>query len=639
MQDPHSVSPEIVLDFLKKTLPFQDLAHEDLERLSRECTIDFVPNETMVLQEGKTEVNSLFLIQKGGVKMFIRDENGRESLVDFRGEGASVGALALIKDGVANMNVETVEDTFFFKLRKKTFLDLVNRRPGIAGYYLKAFSEDLVSKAFSELRTRKEAVPADSSLYLFTARIGDLSHRAPVSISMGSTIQEAAARMVREGVGSLLITDPSADIVGIVTDTDLRKAVSVGMDYEAPIEIIMSTPVYRVGHQEICFDALMQMMTRQLHHLAVEQEGRVTGMVTSHDIMVIQGKSPMSLFREIMAQQHIEDLYPLGERIPHVIRTLIDEGAKASNITRMITVLNDLLLEKLLTLLLKQLGKPPAPFCWLLMGSEGRREQTFKTDQDNALVYKDLQDDILQRAADVYFTAFAERAIGHLIKCGFPPCPGEIMASNPTWRQPFSTWRDYFERWIAMPEPKEVMQAAIFFDFRGSFGDREFAEELRNHLTKHAARQDVFLRYLAANCLETRPPLSFFRNFIVEKNGEHKNTLDIKKRGLVPIVDFARVMALKYSVKETNTLGRLELLAEAGHISQSLHNDTCDAYEFMMQLRLVHQMERYEQGQEPNNHIDPGTLSELDKRTLKEAFAVIGRLQSFLKDYFKLNIG
>ncbi len=636
--DPSLMDHEMVMEFLQGILPFSELPANELRSLSKSCVIDFHPKGTLLLEQGVTLVDCLYLIQKGGVRIFKHDEKGGDVLVDYRGEGDTVGGLAMLQGGRAQYNAETVEDTFFFRMSKAAFNSLVERFPLVAAHYSHPLSHQYVSKAFDSLRTRRDILPADGGLYLFSSRIGDLVHGAAVTAPMGKTVQEAAQIMVRHGIGSLLITDPSGEIIGIVTDKDLRKTISVGMDYNAPIETIMSSPVTMVDHQDICFDALLQMMTRNIHHLAVTRDNQITGMVTSHDIMVMQGKSPMSLFREILSQRTFEGVYPLTARIPQVVRTLVSEGAKAGNIARMITVLNDMILERILSLLLKQLGPPPVPFSWLLLGSEGRKEQTFFTDQDNALVYQTVKDDIVQRAADIYFTAFAERAIGHLVKSGIPPCRGEIMASNPKWRQPYDVWRDYFERWIAVPEPKEVMHASIFFDFRSAFGERVFAEELRNHISAHCRRQDVFLRCLAANCLEIRPPLSFFRNFIVEKDGEHKNTLDIKKRGIVPIVDFARVLSLQHGIRETNTLSRLDTLHEAGHLPDDIYQDTHEAYELLMQLRLVHQLEMVERGETPNNHIAPHKLSELERKTLKEAFALIVRIQAYLKEFFRLNI-
>lgn len=632
------LQPQVILDFLSRTLPFSELDIETRAGLIRSVTMDFQPKGTRLWTRNESLVDGLHIVQQGGVRLFLINEEGVETNVDYRGEGATLGAMALFRDGRPSVNVETVEDTFFLVLRKETFLALVERHPSISRFFLKSFSHEYVDKAFADMRQRQNLFESDGTMHLFSSRVGELARRAPVTLPRGTSIRRTAAVMVEESTGSVLITEGDGDILGIVTDKDLRKAVSLGMDYEAPVEIIMSSPVETIEDQALCFDALLRMMSRQMHHLAVLREGRIVGVVTSHDIVVHQGRSPIALFREISSQREIEGLYPLSAKIPYVISSLVEEGAKAGNIARMITVLNDLILDKVLTLLQGKLGIPPAPFCWLLMGSEGRREQTFKTDQDNALVYKDVQDDIIQRAIDIYFTAFAEQAIEHLIKCGFPRCPGEIMASNPKWRQPFAVWRDYFERWILVPEPREILHAAIFFDFRAGFGQASFADELRRHVSRHASKEDVFLRHLAANCLQTRPPISFFRNFIVEKDGEHRNTLDIKERGLAPVVDFARVLALKHDVLETSTLSRLEGLGKAGCVPRDLNTEIMESYEFMMQVRLVHQLQRHEQGLEPNNRINPATLSDLDKKTLKEAFGVIGGMQSHLKEAFRLNI-
>ncbi|MGE4298336.1 MAG: putative nucleotidyltransferase substrate binding domain-containing protein [Desulfovibrionaceae bacterium] len=633
-----SAEPEIVLDFLRRTLPFSDLGEKTLAWLARQCLVDFQPKGARILSRGVTDVEGLFIIQQGGVRLYLCDDAGEENLADFRGEGDTVGGLALLRGGRADMDAETVEDTFFFVLPKQVFLELFEQHPFIAQHFVRDFSDNYIAKAFDELRGKKLSAATESGLYLFSTRLGDLVGRDIVTLAMGSTIQDAAMRMYREGVGSLCVTDPSGEINGIVTDKDLRKAVALGMDHGATIETIMSTPVLTMDAGSICFDALFTMMSRNIHHLAVERGGTVAGMVTSHDIMVMQGKSPMALFREIKAQRTFEGLYPLGGKAPQLIRTLVEEGAKAGHITRMVAVLNDMLLERCIELLTEELGPAPAPFTFLLMGSEGRREQTFATDQDNALVWRDSGDEIVDRAAAYYFTVFTEKLTEHLVCCGFPRCPGGIMASNPKWRQPFPLWRGYFEDWITVPEPQEILNATIFFDFRCGHGDLEMAESLRNHVARHAAREEVFLRFLAADCLKMRPPLSFFKNFIVEKDGAHRNTLDIKTRGITPFTDFARVLALKHGIRETNTLGRLDALAGGGHLSNELYIDTREAYEFLMQLRIVHQLELVEQGRVPDNHFDPAKLSELEKRTLKEAFAVIGRIQSLLKEVFRLDM-
>ena len=331
----------------------------------------------------------------------------------------------------------------------------------------------------------------------------------------------------------------------------------------------MNSPVQTVSSGTNCFDALLRMMRHRMHHLAVMRESRVVGMLTSHDIMLLQGRSPMALFREINNQHSTDGLPRLAARIQTLVRMLVEEGARAGSIVRMMTVLNDAVLTRLLELLLEELGQPPVEFCWLLLGSEGRREQTFKTDQDNALILAESPDPIINKAAAYYFEAFAKQAIEQLVLCGFPVCPGDVMASNTHWRRTSRDWKRTVENWIFKPEPQEILQASIFFDFRAGFGDATLAEDLRGLVKRKAPGNQIFLRHLAANCLESRPPLSFFRSIIVEKNGEHKDTLDIKKRGVAPIAEFARVLALQNGVDETQYPGtpadsRPERLAAQG---------------------------------------------------------------------------
>jgi len=634
--DVHSVAPEVAIDFFSEVIPFNTLDKERLKQLARNCRIDFFPKGTHLFKSGETEVKHLYVIQRGGVRTFIVDDEGEVTLKDYRGEGSAFGALGLIRGTSANLDVETVEDTFCFLIPGEVFLNLINEQPGFAQYYLKTFSNQVVSKAYTELRRHKWTRRGEEDLFLFTKRAGELI-KAMRKVPVTCTIQEAAAEMTTHKAGSLLIhtQENHEEIVGIITDKDLRsKVLAKGLDYSLKVEAIMSSPVQTVESQAICFEVLLKMMSTNIHHLAVEQAGRIIGVITSHDIMLQQGHSPYYLFKEIISQSTFQGLYPLAQKIPEMIRSLIKEGGKAGNITRMIAVLNDHILERMLNLLQDEMGPPPVPFCFLLMGSEGRREQTFRTDQDNAIIYADPEDDGQKKEAESYFKEFARRAIDHLVNCGYPLCPGEIMARNPKWCQPYSTWCKYFERWISAPDPEELLNAMIFFDFRCGFGDVSLAEKLRDHLNKMTRRQQIYLMHMAKDTLVHRAPLSFFKTIIVQKNGEHKNTLDIKLQGITPFVNFARLMALQYEINETNTLARLNVLADEGHISRDFWQSATDAYELQMQLRLVHQLYQIDNGTIPDNHINPANLTELEKRMLKDAFTVIERLQSLLKTIF-----
>ena len=632
----HAVAPDVAIQFFKKTMPFKELADDVLLFLAKHCRIDFFPKGTRLLTYNESEITHLFLIQRGGVRAFITNDEGKIVLKDYRGVGANIGALGIIRGTRANLNIEAIEDTFCFLLPRDILLDLVQENSVVAHFYLKNFSDNIVATAYSELRRNRMTRRTTEALYLFNVTAGELT-KPLHSVSDTTSIQEAAAIMTTHTIGSLLVYgDEEPDsIVGIVTDTDFRtKVVAEGRDYRKPITTIMSWPLKKVLSQTLCFDVLLKMMSTGIHHLGVEHDGRIIGIVTSHDIMVQQGNSPYYLFREIVAQSDFQGLYPLGKKISAIIRNIINEGAKAGNITRMISILNDQIVFRILSLLQEQMGPPPVKYCWLLLGSEGRREQTFKTDQDNAILYADPENDDQRRLAEDYFKTFAEQAIEHLVHCGYPLCKGDVMARNPKWCQPVSVWKTYFQQWINAPDPQKLLNSTIFFDFRCGFGTEQLSIDLREYLIEQSGKEEILTYNLGRHCIASRAPLSFFNNFIVEKNGDHRDELDIKTRGLTPFVDFARTLALRYGLRETNTLDRLKILMTEERIPQDLYQATVNAYEFQMQLRLIHQLSQIEKGDTPDNFIHPEQLTDLEKRMLRDAFTVIERTQSFLENIF-----
>jgi CBS domain-containing protein len=634
-----SVPRETLISFLLKVPPFQELGRHGLESLLDKITLRHYSAGELILEAGQSQVTHLLIIHEGRVRLFLPGQDGSENLQDSRGPGETLGALGIFRESLSNLNAEAVEDTVCLLIPREEFLKLTEKSARFAQYYLKFLSEHYVGKALTELRRPRTAISTEGSLYLFSAQVGDVVRRRPEIIPAGEPIQRAAGQLTAGRVGALLVSDPDGEIVGVVTDRDLRRVVAEGIDHRAPVRKIMNSPVHTISFHTVCFDALLEMLRLKVHHLAIERKGEIEGVVSGHDLMVAQGASPFYLLREILATESYDDIYDVSRRAPLVVRSLIYEGAKPGNITRMITLLNDYILERVLNLLQQELGPPPVPYCWLLMGSEGRKEQTFRTDQDNGLLYADPEDEALAKFSEEYFAEFGAQAIEHLVACGFPRCPGEVMASNSKWRQPYSGWRGYFDRWIRTPKPKEVLYATIFFDFRPGFGELSLGERLRDHLTEEVDGQDMFLRLLAKDTLTTPSPLTMFRNFVVEKKGKHKNKVDLKTKGLVPFVDFARVLSLAHGIKETNTLKRFQLLGEGGHLSPELTTEAMQAYEFQMQLRLMHQQRMDEEGLEPDNYLDPRELSDLERNTLKDAFAIAGELKSVLKDRFSLNLG
>jgi CBS domain-containing protein len=378
------------------------------------------------------------------------------------------------------------------------------------------------------------------------------------------------------------------------------------------------------------------MIKNRIHHLAIEENGKISKMLTTHDIMVAQGSSPYFLFREIQAQQRISGLYELSRKIPMIVRPLIEEGAKACNVTRMVSVLNDHVLERLLTLLEEEMGKAPLPFSWLLFGCEGRQEQVFKRRQTNGILYGDGFDDETKNEAQEYFKALSEQALTHLAACGYPPGPEASSAVNAKWRQPASAWIDYFSSWCDFPEREKDFDPVVYFDFRSGAGEDFLVKELKVRVHALARENKPFLHDLIQNCISMEPPLSFYGNSLVEKDGQYRNTLDLEGKGLVFFIDFARAMSLKYGIHKTNTLERLHSLVETHQIPKEFGSELVEAYELLMHIKLVHQLRLIESGLEPENDILPDDLSNLERQTLKEVFEVIRRLQELARLEFEI---
>jgi len=623
-------APDMVVAFLSKIMPFCELDEALLRQIAAAVRVDFYPKGTWLLTMGESEVQYLYLIQQGGVKSFLTDAEGLTTLKDYRGEGEYVGALGIIRGTVASMNVEAVEDTFCFLLPREVFKKLLQSQPGFAQFYLKSFSEKVVSTAYTELRKHRMTRRSDEDLFLFSTTVGDIINRRLQKAHVRTTVQNAAELMMQHSIGSLLLYDQHPEkIVGIVTDKDLRnKVVAAGKEYHMAVQQIMTAPVVTISSESVCFDALMQMMSCGIHHLAVEKNGSIEGVITSHDVMLLQGNSPYMLFKEIGKQHDLPALYSLVQKIPDVIRNLINEGAKARNIAQMISLLNDQVLSQVLCNVEAELGAPPVPYCWLLFGSEGRKEQTFKVEQNNGLLYADSEDPHQEIAT--YFALFAEKVVAHLSNCGYPVQRDGMMANNPRWCQPLSRWKEYFKGWLTGNDPAELVHCLKAFDVRSVYGAEALAEQLRECIVSEAKKSSAYITPLINDCITRRAPVSVFHGGIVDREGRVEATLDICEQGLGPYIKFSRLLALVYGVREASTFGRLDILHKKGYLEDELKGKIEEACEIQMHLQLIHQLHQVESGVIPDTLLSAGELTEIEKKMLKDSFEQVDALHRIL---------
>jgi len=616
--------------FLDQLAPFSFLPEADLEKMAAAVSIINYPKDTILFVQGRSKVDYLYIIQKGAAERYY-EENDKKTLRGMLGEGDMYGGISiLMNEGIAIRSLKVTEDSYFYILPKEMFLDACKQYEAFSDYFTDIFGKRMLDRFYAEIIAGNRR-PSTQPTELFNMPVENIYSKDLVFCDQNMPIQAAAAVMSEHNASSIFVREPRGEFVGLVTDNDLRKKViATGYNILNPVSEIMSAPLLMISREALIFEALMKMMQNNIKHLAVtDSEDKVVGVVTNRDLLRAQGQSPFFVVREIAQAKFINQIVQIHQQVPRLIQSLINTGAKAQNVTRFLTTVSDAILQKIIGFALEEFGPPPVKFVFMILGSEGRMEQTLKTDQDNAIVFEDTPSHSLKKTTQ-YFLKFSERVCNWLDEAGYALCKGGVMAKNANWCQPLSTWKSYFKRWIHTAEPEALLQASIFFDFKAGYGDGELVTQLRRYLFDTLMNWPGFFRHMAENALYFTPPIGFFRNFVVESEGEHRDAFDIKA-AMQPIVDYARIYALHNEIDETNTLERLNQLLLKKKISWEEHNELETAYSYLMQQRLVRQVKAIvEENAAPDNYITPKKLSRIEQTMLKEIFKRIEKFQGKL---------
>jgi CBS domain-containing protein len=499
---------------------------------------------------------------------------------------------------------------------------------------MKSFFKNYLDKTYKEMRN-KNLLFKEGEKMLYTTPVKNLLSRNAITAPLTVSIKEAATTMSGHGISSIILTDEKDVPAGIVTDRDLRdKVLAQGMNPSQPVKDIMSTNLVSVDSQKTCFDALAVMMQHNIHHLAVTEQGNLCGMVTNHDFMILQGTSPLSILKNIDRQQNAEELLATHNKINQVITILLKEGVKAGYILRIITELHDRLLYKIIELSLEEIGKPPMPFAFFVYGNEGRREQTFKTVFHCALCYEDQKSYGEKKAME----QFCEKLLAHLqglfTKCGLQLFNARPLGKDVKIYGGISEWQKNILHALRFGEDEYVQVAMKILDMRAIFGDEAVVESLRTSLYTAIRTDDQFHPVFTGAQSLQRSPVGFFKKFILDEKGQQLEKFNIKEKGIAQIVDSVRSLAVFYNLLETSTIERLNLLS-AKNILGELHNDIYAAFEFLLHMRLEDQVMKKEQHADMDDVIETEKLSLLEKKTIKEIFNLLPRLQNIVKNCFE----
>lgn len=608
-----------IRDYLSQCPPLDRLDAATLDRVVRSLEISYARKGNTILKSGE-ENDFLYLIRTGAVE--VLDENG--VLTTQLSEGDWFGYRSILRGGRIKLSVNALEDSLLYLIPGGVLLDLIHEHAFIEGY----FSEH------KPLRLRHAiheiSIGADNALV--STHVGELVHGTPLCVDKTVSIRQAAQMMTDATVTAMLVMEGET-VIGIVTDRAFcTKVTAKGLDLQAGITTIMTPDPMTISAHAQGAQALLLMARHNIRHIPVLDTGKVVGMVTATDLIRQQSNSVIYLINEIRRASRLDELNILSQQLPATMASLVKSSLTAYDIGHAVSSIGEAITRRLLEMAEEKLGPPPVPYAWIVAGSMARNEQAARSDQDNGLILADSYD---EQTDGSYFEQLSRIVVDGLNTCGYVYCPGDVMATNPKWRQPVSQWKKYFEQWILHPEPKALMYTSIFFDLRCVYGEVELLSGLQSYVLEQTKGNSIFLAYMAANAQQYHPPLGLFRHFVLEKAGAEEKALDLKKRGVIPVIDLARVYALSAGLPALNTRERLEAAVEAGVLSSSGMADLRDAFEFISTTRLQHQALQIENGEKPDNFVPPEQMSALERKHLKDAFEVVSTIQSAMAERYQ----
>jgi len=595
------------IDFLAGHTPFSDLSDAGRRSLGRGLEVLYARSGDRLLDRDRPNAH-LYAVRKGAVRLELDGQ-----LVDAIGPGEVFGLTSVLGGESPSLDAVAERDCLLYRIHRDVVRALFGSEPTFASFFLHSLG--------SRLRALADGSPVPLAGDLGVP-VGDLVARPPVTVDIGADVLTAARQMDRERVSSVLVVEGAADDasaghpVGILTDRDLRgRVLAAGRGPETPVREVMSSPLETMDASLPTSEALIHLLRRGIHHLPVERDGVVVGVVAHTDLLRHQRHGPGALLKKIEKAPNAASLSGYAEDVASMVESLQRGGLEATEVGRLVAALNDALVSRLLDLAQQDLDAAPCDFAWIVFGSEGRQEQSFLTDQDNALIYADDGGD----GAAGYFHSLAQRAVDDLVTVGFPPCAGGFMATN--WCDPLATWSERFGQWIQRPEPEALMKAANFFDFRTVHGALDL--DPLERILEGSSRQRLFIAHFAKTAMELRPPLGFLHRIREDAQG-----IDLKASVIMPVVGLARVFALEAGERAGSTLRRLLAAQRARIVSEEGYELLTEAFRFAFTLRLRTQLEQRRRGETITNRVRLDDLSPAERRHLKEAFVAVHRMQS-----------
>jgi CBS domain-containing protein len=621
------------MEFLQKFPPFNQMDTAHLAFLVEHCQLRFYAEGDSIIKPSDGPVEHFYIVKQGRVhgERPHSARRGTETTFEITA-GECFPLAALIGERATRTEHLAAEDTFCLLLAKHAFIKLFAVSNPLRDFALRGVSS-LLDQVNQQVQLR--AVETLGAQYSLDTRLGELAMRQPIGCAPDTPLRDAVRLMHEQHVGSIVVLDPADKPLGIFTLRDLRRVVADGVDLAQPISNLMTPNPFHLAPDASAFDAAIAMTERHIAHVCLVEHEKLCGVISERDLFSLQRVDLVHLARTIRHAGKVETLAGLRSDIRLLVDRMLAHGASSTQITHIVTLLNDHTVCRVIELTLEEMGDPGIPFTWLCFGSEGRREQTLHTDQDNGILFE-ASDAAEAAAIRECLLPIAREINQRLAQCGFTLCKGNIMAGNPELCLSRQEWSRRFAGFVLEATPENLLGSSIYFDLRTIWGPDEGCEQLREELLRRVANNSLFQKMLAENALRQRPPVGRFRDFVVARSGADKDTLDLKVQGLTPFVDGARLLALANGIGAVGTLERLRALIAKGVIDALDGAAYEEAYHFIQQTRMQqHQLQARDE-LPYSNRVDPDHLNHLDRRILRESFRQAQRLQSSLAMRYQL---
>ncbi len=627
-----------IADFLSNYPPFSLLDTSQLELIAGEIKVMYFEQGQTIFSKDEKVHDYFYIVQKGAVDLQKTDQNQEPETIDKCDEGDIFGLRPLFAKENYQINAITDEESVIYAVPLNVFKPYAISNPYVGNFLMESFASNTRNPYSNEQKGKLFADEED--IVLKREALFELQPipviKKMVTVSPETSIQKSAILMSNRKVGSVVVVEDEKP-VGIVTDVDFRKVVATGkIPINSPISEVMNSPVICYSKGLTIAQAQLTMMKHNINHICITKDGtpntKVKGIVSEHDIIVSQGNNPAVLMKAINRAGSTKKLKRIRNKIMILLNGYLKSNIPLTHISNIIFELNDATIKRTIQRCIQKMGAPPpVKFAWMSLGSQGRKEQLLHTDQDNALIFEDVPEERLEETR-AYFIKLATKVTKRLNIIGYDFCPAEMMARNPKYCLSISEWKDQFSEWVTTSGQDEILLCQIFFDFDISFGEVKLTNSISDHIFDILKGNKNFLNRLAAQALRNPSPLGFFRQFLVEQDGEKKDLFDIKKRGIMPLTDAGRLLILEHRVKNiSNTSERFEKLAQLEPNNKEIYQACAYSSRSLIKFRTKQGLKHKDNGR----FINLGDLSKEDKIKLKRCFKTIKEIQELIKIRFE----